>query len=313
MASAENTTGYAQRFRIEQLADGVYAAIVVGGSGALGNAGIVDLGDRTLVFDTFNTLAAAHELSAVAEQLTHRPATLVANSHWHGDHINGNQVFAPDADILATTRTRDLIATKGAAELEQDRVDVQPFMRRLEDLLANETDPTKRQLLAERVADTREYMAAMPALRLRLPNVTFDQRLVMHGSSRAAELLTLGGGHTESDAFLYLPAERIAFLGDLLFVAFHPWLQDGDPQVLVHILEQLETLDLQALVPGHGAVGTPADLAALDRLAREAVASGGSADQAAAFPIPAPYDTWAYPHFFQANMRFLYGRAAQSQ
>ncbi|GAC1449700.1 MAG: hypothetical protein PVSMB4_08110 [Ktedonobacterales bacterium] len=90
--------------------------------------------------------------------------------------------------------------------------------------------------------------------------------------------------------------------------------------MLVHILEQLESFDLQTLVPGHGPPGTPADLvalrqyvAALDRLAGEAVASGRSADQAATLPIPAPYDTWAYPHFFQANMRFLYGRAAQSR
>lgn len=49
-----------QYFRIEQVADGAYAAIITPGTGAWGNAGIIDLGDRNVVFDTFATPAAAN-------------------------------------------------------------------------------------------------------------------------------------------------------------------------------------------------------------------------------------------------------------
>ena len=51
-------------FRLEEVANGVYAAVVTPGVGAMGNAGIVDLGDRTLVFDTFLTRAAARDRTA---------------------------------------------------------------------------------------------------------------------------------------------------------------------------------------------------------------------------------------------------------
>lgn len=41
-------------FRVEEVAQGVWAAIVIPGLGAVGNASIIDLGDSTVVVDTFN-------------------------------------------------------------------------------------------------------------------------------------------------------------------------------------------------------------------------------------------------------------------
>jgi glyoxylase-like metal-dependent hydrolase (beta-lactamase superfamily II) len=77
-------------------------------------------------------------------------------------------------------------------------------------------------------------------------------------------LLTYGGEHTGSDAFLYLPDERIAYLADLLFIQVQPWLPDGDPEEWVRILERIEALDIATAIPGHGplrsALGSSAPL-----------------------------------------------------
>src|SRR3990172_6492741 len=89
-----------QHFRLERLADGVYAAIASGSGAATCNAGIVDLGDRTLVFDPFLTPKAAHDLRVAAEQLTGRSVSIVINSHYHNDHIRGNQVFSAETRIV---------------------------------------------------------------------------------------------------------------------------------------------------------------------------------------------------------------------
>jgi glyoxylase-like metal-dependent hydrolase (beta-lactamase superfamily II) len=105
-------------FRIEKLADGVYAAIHKDGGGAICNAGIVGLGDRTLVFDVFLTPQAARDLKVAAELLTRKPVTLVVNSHCHNDHIWGNQVFTAQADILSTVTTAEMIAHEGQKEYE---------------------------------------------------------------------------------------------------------------------------------------------------------------------------------------------------
>ena len=103
-----------KHFRLQQLADGVYAAVHIDGGAAIGNAGIVDLGDRTLVYDTFLTPQAAEDLRIAAEALTGRPIDAVLNSHWHNDHIWGNQVFDADTDIISTEETRRIfISTRG--------------------------------------------------------------------------------------------------------------------------------------------------------------------------------------------------------
>jgi len=82
------------------LADGVYAALHVEGGYAIGNAGIIDLGDRTLIFDTCLNPRAAKDLQMAAKTLTGRPVDSVINSHWHHDHTWGNQIFGVDIAII---------------------------------------------------------------------------------------------------------------------------------------------------------------------------------------------------------------------
>jgi cyclase len=70
-----------KHFRLQQLADGVHAAIHIDGGAAISNAGIVDLGDRTLIYDTFLAPQPAEDLRIAAEALTGRPIDAVLNSH----------------------------------------------------------------------------------------------------------------------------------------------------------------------------------------------------------------------------------------
>ncbi|KZS43262.1 hypothetical protein AWU65_01185 [Paenibacillus glucanolyticus] len=94
-----------KHFVLNDVAEGVFAVISVPGTGSLGNAAIIDLGDSTLVVDTFTTIEAAEDLQAAAEFLTGRTASYVINTHWHSDHTFGNQVFASTAQIISTSTT----------------------------------------------------------------------------------------------------------------------------------------------------------------------------------------------------------------
>jgi glyoxylase-like metal-dependent hydrolase (beta-lactamase superfamily II) len=117
MTDRSNASAPGEYFHIKQLAEGVYAAIVVPGRGAWGNAGIVDLGAQTLVFDSFATVAAAQALHDAAVELTGRAPAWVVNSHNHADHIMGNAAF-PEATIVATAATRDLIGVRAPAVVD---------------------------------------------------------------------------------------------------------------------------------------------------------------------------------------------------
>jgi len=107
-------------FTIEKLADGVFTAIHKIGGYAICNAGIIDLGDETLVFDCFISPKAARDLKKAAEELTKNEVKYVVNSHYHNDHIRGNQVF-DGAEIIATQKTKELIEKTEPEELEYEK------------------------------------------------------------------------------------------------------------------------------------------------------------------------------------------------
>jgi glyoxylase-like metal-dependent hydrolase (beta-lactamase superfamily II) len=302
-------------FELQELADGVWAAVAVPGTGAWGNAGIIDLGGQTLVFDTFATPGAGADLAAAAEHYTGRPATWVINSHNHFDHVFGNQAF-PQAQIISTGRAHELIVTRGAALIEQAKAHPE-FLDSLRRDLAAATEEHRRRELENQLGEYSALDAALPSLQLRPPTLTFDSRLVFHGTKRTAELITYGGGHTDGDAFLYLPLERIAFLGDLVQVNNHPSMDQGNPESWDSILEQIGRLDLETVVPGHGTVGDQwavvrmrQYLTDLQNMVLALRGAGGDADQAAALPIPTPYAGWEAPSNFNASLRFLYDHLA---
>jgi glyoxylase-like metal-dependent hydrolase (beta-lactamase superfamily II) len=310
-----------KHFRIEPLADGVYAAIHIDGGAAVGNAGIVDLGDRTLVFDTFFTPQAAVGLRTVAEALTGRPIDAVINSHYHNDHIWGNQVFCSHTDIVSSAETRQLIvATKGHDDFESFIAGAEENLASTEAAYRATQDAGERRQLAVFLDYYGGLVEAKPTLCVRPPNITFDQRLAFHGTERSAELLSFDRGHTPSDAVLYLPQERIAFMSDLLFVDHHPWLGAGDPDSLSATLQQIADLNPSVLVPGHGPVGEADSLQTmqqyvrtLDGLAQKMVGNGENEETIDDMAIPEPYADWLFAVFFSLNMHFLYQRWMKRQ
>jgi cyclase len=305
-----------KHFRLQQLADGVYAAIHIDGGAAIGNAGIVDLGDRTLIYDTFLSPQAAEDLRIAAEALTGRPIDGVLNSHWHNDHIWGNQVFSANTEIISTEETRRLfIATRGHGAYDSFMADAEANLEATRAQFQATEEEGQRRQLALWIDYHQSVVEARPILRIRAPNLTFAERLAFHGTVRAAELIAFVGGHTESDAVLFLPQEGIAFMSDLLFIGHHPYLGGGDPERLLHILEAVSDLAPKLLVPGHGPVGMADSLTqmgqyvhTLDGLARKMVEDGEAEETIDAMAIPEPYDDWLFSSFFPGNMHFLYQR-----
>lgn len=308
-----------KHYTIEPLTDGVFAALAKHGGLAGSNAGIVDLGDQTLVFDTSVSPQAAAELVIHAERLTGRPPALVVNSHWHADHVLGNRVMPDTATIISTRETRRLIEARIPAWIEGRRERLPYTVQDLEAQLRTATEPDQRKELNEALSFFRTALDDLPLLGVRLPSLTFERCMALHGPARGAEIHTFGGGHTASDAVLWLPEEEVLFSGDLLFNDLHPWLGDGDPDEWLRILDAISALrpTPQIVVPGHGAVTTPDAFAkmrryipAIRKVAAEIAARGGTAETAAHTDIPAAFASWGGQETFANNMRWLFEMSA---
>lgn len=304
-------------FTLRPLKTGVFAAIAKEGSPAFSNAGIIDTGDHILIFDTFNTYRAAEDLRRDTEIITKRLADYVINSHSHSDHWLGNQIFADHAKLLATRRTQDAMMDWAGyfQELQQNDDQLKAHIGEIEKNLAAATDPRLRAHLSWSVAVEQHKFGILETTELHIPNNSFNTKLDIYGESSLVSLYSMGAGHSSDDAILVLPDDRIAFIGDLGFFNTHPYLGDSDPKRWIAILDELIATKINIFVPGHGPVGTKANLLALKEyilslqsLVTDVVMRGGNEDAAAAQPIPEFASHWAGIGRFEKSMRFLYQR-----
>jgi len=306
-------------FHIEELAEGVFAAIGRRGTTSHSNAGIIDLGDRSVVIDTFSAPTPARALAAACEERTGRRASLVVITHGHGDHWGGNQAF-PDAVIIGSTpmRTHMPKMVAWARELQVDPTPLHKEIAASQEILAHTSDPGERTRYEEVIAHYLAFLPELPTLEYRLPDVTFDACLTLHGSRRTLELHAVAA-HTQSDVFAVLPTDGIVFCGDLGFFQMQPFMRDCDPQRWVAWLGEIEQSAHTVFVPGHGPVGTKKDLThereyieALAAHVRQVAARGKPVESALALRLSPPFAAWQARETgrFEANVRALYGQLA---
>ncbi len=100
-----------------------------------------------------------------------------------------------------------------------------------------------------------------------LPNITFSDRLSLYlggvQRSKRIDLLYFGPAHTDGDAVVYFPDERVAFIGDLIFIGRDPLVhrhKNGNSFGLVKALKAVLNLDAEIFVHGHGVLATKKEI-----------------------------------------------------
>jgi glyoxylase-like metal-dependent hydrolase (beta-lactamase superfamily II) len=137
-----------------------------------------------------------------------------------------------------------------------------------------------------------------------------EDRLVISGDRRI-ELITYGGGHTDSDVFAWLPDDRIVIAGDLCWNRMHPRTWDGHPAAWADILDRMTALGPRQIHPGHGHPGgieVAAVLSPYLRIVDEYVAAvRGGSDPATLAPPPGSED-WDSPERMRRGVGNLAAR-----
>ncbi|WRP07494.1 MBL fold metallo-hydrolase [Rossellomorea aquimaris] len=299
-------------FSLYALFDGVYAAIAKPDQGAWSNAGIVDLGEELLIFDSFATPSAAYELRKQAEEMTGKKVKYLINSHYHGDHVFGNQAFS-DTTIISTSLTRKWFEEKNKiVDLQTEIIETEDYLNKLKGQIVITTDRVLKASLTNQYKEMAAILKDLPTIKLVLPTVLLEEKMVIEGSKRKVELHCFGGGHTPSDTFLYLPQEKIGFMGDLVTVDLH--LPIYDPEEFSAILEKVKLLDIETVVPGHGSPGGNELVCTLEKYiaflienAREAVKNEVPLEVFVSnLEIPDEYAEWKGVNGIRGNLTKVY-------
>jgi glyoxylase-like metal-dependent hydrolase (beta-lactamase superfamily II) len=150
-----------------------------------------------------------------------------------------------------------------------------------------------------------------------VPTITFADRLDINLGGKTVELHYVGKNHSDNTIVARFPAERALFAVDWIPVkalAFRE-MRDSHFPDWNEGLKRVEAMDFDILTPGHGNVGTKADVAAfrgyledLQAAVRKAKSEGKTVDQAKAEIKLDKYKDWGqYEQFLPLNVQGMYG------
>jgi glyoxylase-like metal-dependent hydrolase (beta-lactamase superfamily II) len=151
-----------------------------------------------------------------------------------------------------------------------------------------------------------------------VPNITFSDRLVLELGGKTVELIYLGPSHSDNLIVMRFPKERVLFVVDLVTVNRLPYknLSDSYFPDWISALKGLEALDFDILAPGHGVLGTKADVVAhrgyMEKLYNEILAAaraGKTLEEMKASITMDEYKDWGqYDKWRELNIEGIYGR-----
>lgn len=205
--------------------------------GAGGNIGVSYGEDATVIIDDqFAPLTA--KIEAAIANLGAKPVKYVVNTHWHFDHVGGNENFGKaGATIFAHDNVRVRMAEGGT-------------------VVGNPTPPAPSEAL---------------------PVVTYGQGMRFHLNGDTIDLMYLGGGHTDGDSVVVWEDRNVVHMGDLYInIISFPFVDIGSGGNVYNMMSSLDLVigtidDETKVIPGHGKMSNKAELIAYRAMIGEAV------------------------------------------
>ncbi len=192
---------------------------------AVCNNGWIIFEDYVLVIDA-NFPAGARQIIGKIRSLTDKPIRFALDTHHHGDHAYGNQVFVESGAVP--------FAHTGVIE----------EMKRYETGYYDNKPGSWESAMKSR--------ADLKTSRLKPPTVLFSGELIFDDGKHRVEVMHLGIAHTHGDAVAWLPKEKILFAGDVCVNGPFNYVGDGDVGKWVGTLDAAKKLGAKVVCTGHG-------------------------------------------------------------
>ncbi|MDH4131266.1 MAG: MBL fold metallo-hydrolase [Gemmatimonadota bacterium] len=208
----------------QRAGDNVY--MLTGRGGNIGVSAGVD--GVVLIDDQFAPLAG--KIGRVAGALSGRPIRFVINTHWHGDHTGGNEVFGSAGSLIV------------AHDNVRQRMSKEQFIATF-----NSRTP--------------------PAPAAALPVVTFSDTLSLYLNGDTLQAFHVARAHTDGDAIIRFRRANVFHMGDTFMNGFYPFIDVGSGGTLDGVIAAADLVlagsdGATRIIPGHGPLARREDLKA---------------------------------------------------
>lgn len=262
--------------------------------------------EGVIVGDPINAEAATWLKNEIAQRFK-VPVRYLVYSHYHWDHARGARVFDDTAELVGHANM--------AAEIKDAVANIQAGVTR--GLDKNKDGKIER---SEAQGGTAQAFDELDTNRdgaidgaeisgdVRPPESTYTDRRTITLGGKRVELIHPGPNHSADGTIVYFPAERVVFgvdwinvratAGNLVTPApLDQWLRS---------LKLVEALDFDLVAPGHGNIGTKADMTDQVQYFEElikgvsaGIAAGRTVEQLQASNLLEKYSWW--PGFAQGR------------
>ena len=228
-----------------------------------GNIGAITGADGILIIDD-DYKAVSEKLRDALKGLGSPTPRYIINTHWHGDHTEGNAFFGKTATIVAHANVRKRLL-----------------------------DPPV--IFGEVTA---------PYVSHALPVVTYTESMSLHLNGEDIKIVHYPNGHTDGDSVVFFKNANVVHLGDDLFVGAFPFVDldsGGSVQGLIaNVRSLIATLPKDAkLIPGHGPLATLDDLKTFEqvltetsKIVEEQMKAGKTLDEIKKAGLPEKYSSY---------------------
>lgn len=228
-----------------------------------GNIGaLVGTDGILLVDDDYKNVS--EKLAAALKELGSASPKYIFNTHWHGDHTEGNEFFGKSSTIVAHTNVRKRLSQ----------------------------------------ANTVFARTIPAAPMVSWPVITYTESMSVFINGEEVRAVHYPNSHTDGDTVMFFKGSNVVHLGDMYFVGRFPFVDldsGGSVQgLMANIATLLQTIPADAkIIPGHGPVSNIAELKTYHatlgetvKIVEDAMKAGKSLDEIKKAGLPEKYAAW---------------------
>ena len=208
--------------KVTPVAPGIYMLQGRGGNIAIS----VGSDDVFMIDDQYAPLTP--KIRAAIATVSPKPVRFLVNTHWHGDHVGGNEDMAGTGSIIVAH------------------------------------DNTRKRMSSEQFIAAYN-MKVPPSPTGALPIVTFSQSISLYLNGDSVRAVHFRNAHTDGDVVVTFEKADVVHMGDIFFNGSYP-LADissgGSADGIIAAVDQVlsRTTASTKFIPGHGPLGSRAEL-----------------------------------------------------
>lgn len=186
------------------------------------NSGVIIGDDSVMIVEAQATPRLANKVIEKVREVTDKPITHVALTHYHAVRVLGASAFGAD-QIIMSEMARGMVMERGQEDWDSE---FQRFPRLFE---GHESIPG-----------------------LTYPTTTFNDRMTVFLGKRRVDLMHLGRAHTAGDIVIHVPDQNVMFTGDIVEYHSACYCGDGHFADWGNTLDAIKAYEVDAIAPGRG-------------------------------------------------------------